>query len=207
MQGETDDVDVRDLLKDEEDFDADGYYGESEPPDSAEIKRLKSAKESGGVFTADDIQEELYKLDYEDLVAGIPCRFKYRQVDPESYGLTTEDILLADDKELNDYVSLKKVATYRDKRDKHVGKLDKKRKRLRSTLRERLQSFKKADQEIEDNKSKVAGQENIVADDKSQSSKQSLRKRLRKKKSKSSKDDHRAEKEMDSNSRRKSLYM
>ena len=79
--------------------------------------------------------EELYQLDYEDIVAGIPCRFKYKEVEPESYGLNVEDILLADDKELNRYVGLKRLSTYRkDKLD--PSKLSRKRKRLRILLRE-----------------------------------------------------------------------
>ena len=84
-----------------------------------------------------DIEEELYELDYEDLVAGIPTRFKYKQVNPEGFGLSAEDILLADDDDLNKYVSLKKIATYREALDVNAGKLDKKRKRLRVLLRER----------------------------------------------------------------------
>lgn len=40
--------------------------------------------------------------------------FRYREVEPESFGLTTRDILLADDKQLNKYVGLKKLASFRD---------------------------------------------------------------------------------------------
>merc|ERR1712159_116155 len=70
-----------------------------------------------------------------DIVGGIPTRFKYREVEPESYGLTTEDILLADDEDLNQYVSLKKLATYRNDGGRDGKNLDKKRKRLRAKLK------------------------------------------------------------------------
>lgn len=189
------------------DFDGDdGYEGESEPPDSTELKMLKAAKEAAGAFNAQDIQEELYKLDYEDIVAGIPCRFKYRQVDPESYGLTAEDILLADDKELNDYVSLRKFATYRDRKDKPLGKLDKKRKRLRLALRERLESFEA--EKTASKKHKIEKDRDAMGEKSSASEnvekKCIKRKRLRKKMSKG-KDD--SKKDLSSSvTRRKSLY-
>ncbi|KAI8048577.1 KRI1-like family C-terminal-domain-containing protein [Syncephalis plumigaleata] len=61
----------------------------------------------------DDYLDEYYKLDYEDIVAGIPTRFKYRQVKPSTYGLSPVDILLADDTDLNAHVSVKKLAPYR----------------------------------------------------------------------------------------------
>eukprot|EP01034_Spumella_vulgaris_P026860 gene26860-33506_t len=83
--------------------------------------------------------DDLYKLDYEDIVAGIPCRFKYKQVEPESYGLTSEDILLAEDSELNSFVSLKHISAYNltgyGRSDHEISK---KRKKLRTTLKERL---------------------------------------------------------------------
>ena len=86
---------------------------------------------------AEGMIDELYELDYEDMVAGMPTRFKYKTVEPESYGLETDEILLADDKELNTVVGLSKLATY------HTGavnpeKLGKKRKRFRTAMRERL---------------------------------------------------------------------
>ncbi len=86
---------------------------------------------------AEGMMNELYELDYEDVVAGMPTRFKYKTVEPESYGLESDEILLADDKELNKVVGLSKLATY------HTAavdseKLSKKRKRFRTAMRERL---------------------------------------------------------------------
>jgi protein KRI1 len=58
--------------------------------------------------------EEYYALDCEDFVAGLPCRFRYKAVAPDKYGLKTEEVLTLSDKELNQVVSLKKLAPYRD---------------------------------------------------------------------------------------------
>ena len=58
--------------------------------------------------------DELYSMEYEDLLGGeIPCRFKYTQVDSDSFGLSTEAILLKNEAELNKTVSLKKLHPYR----------------------------------------------------------------------------------------------
>ena len=60
-------------------------------------------------------EEALNKMDYEGLIGGMKTRFKYKSVAPTSFGLTTEEILLADDRELAQYVSVKKLAPYREK--------------------------------------------------------------------------------------------
>lgn len=43
------------------------------------------------------------------------AKFRYREVSPESFGLTSRDIFAADDAELNKYIGLKKFAPYRAK--------------------------------------------------------------------------------------------
>lgn len=78
---------------------------------------------TAGEKRADDLLEKYFSLNFEDLIAGeIPCRFKYRQVKPKTYGLDVDTILSLPDSELNRRVSLKKLAPYR-----HFNKNAKKR--------------------------------------------------------------------------------
>ncbi|KAJ1658133.1 Kinetochore protein Spc24 [Dispira simplex] len=60
-----------------------------------------------------ELLDEVYQLDYEDMIGDLPTRFRYRQVEKASYGLSPAEILLADDRDLNQHVGLSKLATYR----------------------------------------------------------------------------------------------
>ncbi|CAH8659882.1 unnamed protein product [Schistosoma rodhaini] len=88
-------------------------------------RRLYEALEkSKPIFNPDDYPdyekyfEEFYQLHCEDIIPGptssddIYCRFKYRNVMPNDFGLSTEEILKADPKELNAWVSLKRITAY-----------------------------------------------------------------------------------------------
>mmetsp|Transcript_20300 Transcript_20300/g.47686 ORF Transcript_20300/g.47686 Transcript_20300/m.47686 type:complete len:754 (+) Transcript_20300:83-2344(+) len=79
------------------------------------------------------LEDELYKLDYEDIIGDMPTRFKYRSVERNNYGLSTEEILFARDGTLKQFVSLKRMAPYREDGEYQPG--TKRRKRFRQMLK------------------------------------------------------------------------
>ncbi|KAG6920046.1 hypothetical protein DXG01_010114 [Tephrocybe rancida] len=61
----------------------------------------------------EEYMDEIYGLDFNDIVGDMPTRFKYVPVQPQNYALTPVEILMATDQELNEYMSVKKYAPYR----------------------------------------------------------------------------------------------
>jgi protein KRI1 len=49
--------------------------------------------------------------------------FRYRQVEPNAYGLSTDEILKLDDRQLNKWVSMKKVTGYKSRREEQTDKI------------------------------------------------------------------------------------
>lgn len=66
--------------------------------------------------------------------SGMQTRgFRYRETSPSTFGLTPQDILMASDSQLNQYVGLKKLAAFRDAEKKRK---DKKRLGKKARLRQ-----------------------------------------------------------------------
>lgn len=165
--GDNDDEENASNWEDEEDNEE--YVGGDDPEESQLEKKIKTK-----------LQDELYKLDYEDIVAGMPTRFKYRQVEPNDYGVTTQEILLARDNTLKQFVSLKKMAPYNETGEYHVG--SKKRRRFREMLKHDLEEEMGAE-EANDNEMK---EHNDPPEEDGQGKKK--RRRLKKGKKKSKED-------------------
>lgn len=67
-----------------------------------------------------------------DIAAG-SGHFRYRETSPQSYSLTTQDILMATDSQLNQYAGIKRLAAFRDVEKKRK---DKKRYSKKARLRQ-----------------------------------------------------------------------
>ncbi|CAH0518730.1 unnamed protein product [Peronospora belbahrii] len=99
---------------DNEDDNEEDAKDEVQEEDGDEAAPRKKLKETEMQRQKQKYLDELYSLDYEDLIGDIKCRFKYRQVQNNDFGLTVDEIMAADDKELKQLVSLKRMAPYAD---------------------------------------------------------------------------------------------
>ncbi|KAI5475361.1 KRR1 interacting protein 1 [Pseudohyphozyma bogoriensis] len=151
-----DDIDISDLIGD---GDEDGSRGD-EAFDPSEVQGKKKKKDKKGKRKRDEegfpselmeaakrtgnaqqqaelekLEDEYYGLDHEDKVGDVNTRFNYAKVAPSAYSLTPVEILMATDAELNAYMSLRKMAPYRQGEEKPRSK--KKLKEFRDALKNR----------------------------------------------------------------------
>ena len=134
-----DEADGGDFHDDDLNFDESQYFNNNEVEEDQEAdydEEDEHIDKTAASNVVKKMKNELYELDYEDIVAGMPCRFKYTQVEPEDFGLSIDEILLAGDSELNKFVSLKHISAYSTHRADQKD-YSKRRKRLRAELRAR----------------------------------------------------------------------
>ncbi|KAF2734195.1 Krr1-domain-containing protein [Polyplosphaeria fusca] len=159
-----DDIDINDLVpdfeeddnekpaftlsSDDEDADAAGEpdSDEDQPTKSKSSKQRKKDRADAKSSARRDrrLIEQLVdsNLQYEKSFASdpkVPSKFRYREVSPTDFGMTSRDILLANDTQLNQFAGLKKLASFRDSAKK---KKDKKALSKKARLRQwRLETF------------------------------------------------------------------
>ncbi|OTA66635.1 Krr1-domain-containing protein [Hypoxylon sp. EC38] len=146
-----DDIDIKDLVPDFEDEERpnitltddehDGAEGEDEDAPSAKRQKTTKERKREKLESQKAVRQERAKLeafvdakmniDDPEILAGSTSKkslFAYRETRPESFGLTTRDILMASDADLNQYAGLKKLAHFRpeDKQAKDRKRLGKK---------------------------------------------------------------------------------
>ncbi|XVE84580.1 hypothetical protein DITRI_Ditri17bG0024100 [Diplodiscus trichospermus] len=129
-----------DELKNEDENDEQRKEAEIE-----EGKRKRKRKMSVVQKALREMWEEFYNLDYEDTIGDLKTRFKYVKIKPNRYGLKPKEILALDDKELNQYVSLKKLAPFRDREWKVPdSKRYQQKLKIKELLKEKKLNGKKA---------------------------------------------------------------
>ncbi|PYH95024.1 Krr1-domain-containing protein [Aspergillus ellipticus CBS 707.79] len=138
-----DDIDIKDLVPDFVDDDEekpafngsdvemeDGEEGCNKKSKAQERRDLKREARKDRLRIEEAVDRNL-DLDIS-LLPGTTRKnatgFRYRETSPQSFGLTSRDILMADDTHLNQFAGLKKLASFRDeeKKQKDQRKLGKK---------------------------------------------------------------------------------
>lgn len=129
-------------LSDGEDDDNDDEDDESKPSKKGKTSKDRKAdlqaKKKAGRIERKKIEELVdAKLDIDHAILPTKSKaastFRYRETSPTSFGLTARDILMAPDNSLNQFVGLKRMATFRDAEKKRK---DKKRLGKKARLRE-----------------------------------------------------------------------
>ncbi|KAF2665033.1 Krr1-domain-containing protein [Microthyrium microscopicum] len=146
-----DDIDIKDIVSDfeeddplekfeltDEEKDDDAENGESEGmPEVVQPKAKSKASLRRDRRVIEALAEQSTNLDVGGVNSKEAEPFRYRETSPNTFGLTTLDILAAEDSHLNQYAGLKKLAAFRDPERKKTDKKKlSKKARLRSWRKE-----------------------------------------------------------------------
>lgn len=117
--GEQDDSEEKDRIvhrSDEKDFDKIARVPRNATKTYRDLveKREKKEKRLKKLEKEKKKKKALKDADYEDVVGDLPTKFHYRETEPNDYGLSAEELLMATDEELEKWISLKDAIGYRD---------------------------------------------------------------------------------------------
>ncbi|PWN35793.1 Krr1-domain-containing protein [Meira miltonrushii] len=131
-KAEEDNEDDEGMVVDADEMDADtaNAKADKDAPKGEDLSHLSHQERKKKM---EEMMNDYYGLEYEDMIGDQPTRFKYTEVSKTDYGLTPVEILLADDAELNKVVSLKNFQPYR------MGNS----KRAPADLKNRLRDFRR----------------------------------------------------------------
>lgn len=102
-------------------------------------KKLKNSEIEG-------LLEEYEGLDFEDVIAGgLKTRYEYMQVEKDDFGLTDAELLFADDKILNQMISTKKLAPYKNNQITNIdrNRIRKMRAMVKKSAEKNQKKFRK----------------------------------------------------------------
>lgn len=120
--------------------------------------------------TFEEYLDEYYALDFEDLIGDMQCRFKYKKVPKNDFGLSTDDILNSDNATLNSWCSMKAVVRNRNEEEEERLKRKFQRKSKLKKLHHFSHLYDKKDKD-KDSKESTDNQEDDANVDQASSSK------------------------------------
>lgn len=118
-------------------------------------KRGKKEKRMKKVESLKKKKKILKDADFEDIVGGLTTRFHYSETEPNDYGLSSQELLMATDEELDKWASLKQTISHKTREEELAVKshYDKKRNDL-ELKRKIFKSIYEEDDKVETSESK-----------------------------------------------------
>lgn len=94
-------------------------------------------------------KKSLKDADCEDIIGDLPTKFHYRETEPNDYGLTAEELLMATDEELDQWISLHECVAYRTDEQERALKQKFEAKRYDMDLKRKIFKSIYGDQDCE----------------------------------------------------------
>lgn len=103
-------------------------------------KREKREKRAKKLAKEKKKKRAIGDADCEDVIGDLPTRFHYRETEPNDFGLTAKELLMATDEELDRWVNLKECVAYKSQEEELAQK--QKFDALRSNIELKKKIFK-----------------------------------------------------------------